>query len=160
MINLYSQKLTMKNLLFLSVLFFAVNAWAGDRWGNPRGEITRSSYTESNNDVNVLVSSASKYWQDTLSLGGDIIVRSVILSGVNPSTITFYDTISFTNATTTESKVFFPGIANNVPVEVPVNLHISSGFMYSKTEGTPSRGVQAIFKWDYLIPPNGGGIGR
>ena len=151
--------------LFLAMIVFGcvqkVNAASGDRFGYSRLEVPRSSYTDSGNTVNVLISSAPNYWSSNLSRGGNIILRSMTVSGVNPSTITFYDTITFANNVSTMVKVYYSPVVtangNMGAANLNFNILFSSGLMISKTD---IGGVSASIQWDYTTPPSNGGVGQ
>lgn len=150
----------MKNKLIAAVvlLFGAVNLHAAtnDRFGNDRDEIPLSSFTATT-DFNVLLASApSRYSTAISTLGGSVFLRSVDCYGVIPTTISFYNTITFVVATTTRTKVVHIGaVAPTLGVDSETHLKtsiwFSSGLMYSKTGLAP-----CTIGFDYTQrPPHG-----
>ena len=157
----------MKQLLVLPILFFAfrLDAATSDRFGNSRREVFRSSFTDSNNDLKVMISSVSKYWSDTGNRGSDTIyLRRAIISGVNPSTVTFYDVFHFNNPFSTAAKIMYnPELTGGTMMGSQVidfDVPFSSGLSYSKVEATNSGTVFLQILWDYSVPPIAGGVGK
>lgn len=137
-------------LLILSFLFLTAKAWCGaDRFGNWRQEVPRSSYTETA-DRDVFIATVTeldtRFATMTPTGGGDLIIRSVIFSGVLPSTISFYDDSQFNQFTTTRTKVAYnPLNGQGGPLQVWLDVFMSSGIGYSKNGLGP---VQ--INWDWL----------
>ena len=122
-----------------------------DRFGNLRLEVPRSSYTETT-DRDVLIATVTP--QNT----GAIYLRSVTFSGVTPSTISFYDTVTFQSDTSTRAKIVYPGVVGTSAVSPGtywINQYYSSGTMYNKQGTAP-----CIINWDYSTPPRYGGVGK
>ena len=115
---------------------------ASDRFGSERRETPRSSFTNTT-DVNVFISSIPS---DGI---GTLVLRSIVYGGILPSTITIFDGMIFTGATSTA------GIFVDIPVaqgpirphEVNVDIYISSALAYDKKGLAP-----VIFKYDWLSP--------
>lgn len=138
----------MKNVIYalaiVSVGLFTSIANAGqDRYGSMRPEIPRSSFTNSS-DPGVVIAS------NPTNSGGFFVVRYAYCSGVNASTITFYDTQTFTvNASTKDVLVHQPAsptaLLGSPASDIHFNTLYSSGIAYIKTGSAPC-GI----KWDYL----------
>lgn len=121
----------MKKFLFLA---FLIPSIAHARFNELRDQVGKSSFTESV-DTNVRISSASSF------------VRYISFSGVEPTTITIYNTQLFTVNTTTKTKVYWPGGLTN-PITIQLGVMNSSGTMYNK------QGLgQATFNWDWYALP-------
>lgn len=135
----------MKKYLLAGLILFSWSlSHAGqDRFGSMRGEIPRSSFTYSA-DPGVVVAS------NPTNSGGFFVVRYAYCSGVNASTITFYDTQTFTvNATTKDVLSHQPTSPTSFNGATETSIHFntlySSGIAYIKTGAAPC-GI----KWDYL----------
>lgn len=124
----------MKKLITLALLFWCVGISEASFKEN-RDTIGKSSYTAVE-AFNARISSAPSF------------VRWITFSGVNPTTVSIYDTQIFTVNTTTKSKVYWPG-GQIAPVTVDVDCRNSSGTMITK-EGLGD----ANFNWDWEQKPN------
>lgn len=118
-----------------------VHAAAEDRFGNQRNEVPRSSYTESA-DNNVMIASAptmAQVFVASAPTSGALYLRRAIFSGVNATTVTFYDTQNFTVNTTTRTKlVYVPtNSAGGVTgiTSIDMDMYFSSGIVYNKEQG-------------------------
>lgn len=138
-------------LLILSFLFLTARAWAeSDRFGNWRQEVPRSSYTETA-DKDVFIATVTElntlFATMTPTAGGDLVLRSVIFSGLVASTIAFYDDSQFNQFTTTRTKLIYTPQAGSggAPVQIFTDVYFSSGILYNKIGLAP---VQ--INWDWL----------
>ena len=122
------------SILVLAVFLASAKAYCGsDRFGNVRGEIPRTSFTETTDKYQRLV---------TVSTGtGWAFLKSVTCSGVASSTVSFYDTVNFLVTTTTRTKIVHLGTGLT---DWSRGVAFSSGIMYSK-EG------QAPCSFEYMI---------
>lgn len=152
----------MKRLLIIPILFlaFKLDAAVADKFGTNGDAVSRSSFTDSNSSNHVLIASAPNVMQN--ELGGNIILRSLIISGVNPSTVTFYDSVTFAvNVPTVTKIVYNPNpLTAGLPVTIPINVAISSGLMCDIVEAQVAGSNFKQIKWDYTTPPRNGGVGR
>lgn len=137
--------------LFAAILFVASLANAvQDRFGSERYEVPRTSFTDTQ-DFNVRIASITEPRIDFASMtptsGGSLVVRSIVISGIVPSTITFYDDTQFNSASSTRARVHYYGSPISAPVEIDLDLFMSSGIIYNKVGTAPM-----LIKWDWLSP--------
>ena len=157
----------MKYLILLSLLFSISLLRAGDdRFGNHRAEICRASYTEVT-ETDVQIASATEiffffFFSLTTASMGQMYIRRVVFSGLNPSTVTFYDSGVMTVNTSTKAKIgYIPNNANGGltgATAIDVDLYFSSAILMNYQCQTPP--CPMIVNWDYLTPPRFGGVGK
>lgn len=143
----------MKSKLFalIGILFLAGPVFAGqDRFGNSRYEIPRTSFTLSS-DRNVIIASAGvTQWESGY---GAIMIRSIDCSGVNPSTITVFNSIVFDGASST-AAIYQYNPSNGKTDGFYGSVFISSALSYDKLGTAP-----CMIGWDYTTIPKFGGVG-
>ncbi len=133
----------------LTLLLSASVHAASDRFGNERMEVPRSSYTDSE-DLNLVISSIPSNGV------GSLVLRSVIFSGVDPTTITFYNANLFKASISTAMMLeYTPNFgassgSGGIPVKVDLDMYISSAIMYRKIGGS----APVLIKYDWLANPS------
>ena len=146
-------------ILGLSLLSFNAHA-AFDRYGNSRGEVNRSSYTEVIQTNVVIASSTERNGLDpstmTFTVSPVIFLRSIIFSGVNAATATFYDAGALDPTTSTKTKVSYIPTMNGAGVtgvtSIPFDISFSSSMLLNLQCAAP---CPTTITYDYsTIPPH------
>lgn len=152
-----------KFLLVFAFSFCILRLFAGDdRFGNHRAEIMRSSFSAGAFATQgVVLASATEVdslniSSSTIVRAGQLYIRRVVFSGVNASTLTFYDfgTLSAPNISTKSIISYVPSIGLGGVTgagAIDVDLYFSSAILVVKDCAGPP--CFSTVNWDYLTPP-------
>jgi len=106
-------KVIITKLFAIALLFLTANASADDdRFGSERYEVNRVSFSESTPNRDVLISSAPVQWSSATyqSPQGELYLKGLDCYGIETTTVTFYDTITFNADVTTRTKYIHVGM--------------------------------------------------
>ena len=137
-----------KLIVFLTAILGAGYLHAGqDRFGSMRPETPRSSWTASL-DPGVIIAT------NPTGGGQGFFLRSIYCSGVNPSTVTFFNAQNFGVALSTRDQVSYvpPASGVSAPFQIRFDAFYSSGIAYIKNQ-VAAVPVPCVIDWDYVADP-------
>lgn len=140
----------MKKALLSLLILTGLTAFAHsaqDRYGSVRNEIPRSSYT-STADIGVTIAS------NVPTVGAPMVLRSIVCSGVNATTVTVADATFYTPATSTKAVyIYIPSnptsILGSPGNQIYYDTYMSSGIKYTKDGGN----APCHITWDFITEP-------